>query len=85
MSTKEKILNLRIQCEKYFLHRQNRYDVFNDFKAASDRVWHSALWAMMQKNSININIKSTVELQWLEHFWDHENQFETGVVRANEC
>ena len=42
---------------------------------------------------------STVELQWLEHIWDHENtvelqwlehprdyenMFETGVVRANE-
>ena len=26
----------------------------------------------------------TVELQWLEHLRDHENQFETGVVRANE-
>ena len=26
----------------------------------------------------------TVELQWLEHLWDHENKFETGVVRANE-
>ena len=25
----------------------------------------------------------TVELQWL--FWDHENMFETEVVRANEC
>ena len=27
----------------------------------------------------------TVELQWLEHLWNHENMFETGVVRANEC
>ena len=27
----------------------------------------------------------TVELQWLEHLSDHENMFETGVVRANEC
>ena len=27
----------------------------------------------------------TVELQWLEHTWNHENIFETGVVRANEC
>ena len=27
----------------------------------------------------------TVELQWLEHLWDHENMFKTGVVRANEC
>ena len=26
----------------------------------------------------------TLELKWLEHLWDHENQFETGVVRANE-
>ena len=26
-----------------------------------------------------------VELQWLKHFWNHENMFETGVVRANEC
>ena len=28
--------------------------------------------------------ESTVELQWLEHLWDYENLFETGVVRANE-
>ena len=27
---------------------------------------------------------NTVELQWLEHLWDHKNLFETGVVRANE-
>ena len=27
----------------------------------------------------------TVELQWLEHLWNHENMFERGVVRANEC
>ena len=27
----------------------------------------------------------TVELQWLEYLWDHENKFEIGVVRANEC
>ena len=28
---------------------------------------------------------NTVELQWLEHLWNHENMFETGVFRANEC
>ena len=27
---------------------------------------------------------NTVELQWLEQLWNHENMFETGVVRANE-
>ena len=26
----------------------------------------------------------TVEPQWLEHLWDHENLFEAGAVRANE-
>ena len=29
--------------------------------------------------------QNTVELQWVEHLWDYENMFETGVVRANEC
>ena len=28
---------------------------------------------------------NTVDLQWLEHLSDHENMFEAGVVRANEC
>ena len=28
---------------------------------------------------------NAVELQWLEHLCNHENMFETGVVRANEC
>ena len=36
------------------------------------------------KNSDEGNKLSTVELQWLEHLWDHENLFGTGVVRANE-
>ena len=31
-----------------------------------------------------LKIGNTVELQWLEHLWDNENLFETGVVRANE-
>ena len=26
----------------------------------------------------------TVELQWLEHIWNHVNMFETGVFRASE-
>ena len=30
------------------------------------------------------NLKTTVELRRLEHLWNHENMFETGVVRANE-
>ena len=31
-----------------------------------------------------VTTTDTVELQWLEHLWDHENYFETGVVRTNE-
>ena len=30
-------------------------------------------------------LTATVELQWLEHLWNHENTFATGVVRADEC
>ena len=30
-------------------------------------------------------INNTVELQWLEHLWDYENIFKTGVVRTSEC
>ena len=28
------------------------------------------------------HILYTVELQWFEHFWNHERKFETGVVPA---
>ena len=28
---------------------------------------------------------NTVELKWLEHLWNQENMFETGIVRDNEC
>ena len=30
-------------------------------------------------------LTDTVERQWLEHLWYHENMFETEAVRANEC
>ena len=35
-------------------------------------------------STVTVRTKDIVELQWLEHLWDHENMFETGVVRANE-
>ena len=34
---------------------------------------------------VDDSLPYTVELQWLEHLWNHENMFETGVVRANVC
>ena len=27
---------------------------------------------------LRIENNTTVELKWLEHFWNHENMFETG-------
>ena len=30
------------------------------------------------------NQPSTAELQWLNHLWNHENMFKTGVARADE-
>ena len=32
-----------------------------------------------------MRLLAKVELQWLEHLWNHESMFETGVVRATEC
>ena len=37
-----------------------------------------------QSNTAFSNDYNTVELQWLEHLWDHENLFGTGGVRASE-
>ena len=37
-----------------------------------------------QSSYAEISKLCTVERQWLEHFWTHENMFETGVVRATE-
>ena len=46
-------------------------------------ITHSAA-KLPRKRSLR-HLFITVELQWLEHLWNHENMFETGLVRANEC
>ena len=38
----------------------------------------------MFETTPKLNSLNTVELLWLEQFWDYENMFETGVVRATE-
>ena len=46
---------------------------------------HNYLGRLEQNLSVpGTSRRYTVELQWLEHLWNHENIFETGVVRANE-
>ena len=42
--------------EKYFLHQQDLYHVFTDFKEAFDRVWHVALLATMKKYNISTSL-----------------------------
>ncbi len=60
-STTEQIFNLRILCEKYLQHQQDLYHVFIDFKKASDRVWHAALWATMKKYNLSTNLIQVIK------------------------
>ena len=32
-------------------------------------------------SSLRLRLQNTVELQWLEHRWNHENMFETGMFK----
>ena len=51
------------------------------------RFWTLSKWAKNHPNNSFPHLLQlqqanahTVELQWLEHLWNHENMFETGVV-----
>ena len=39
----------------------------------------------VEQKNIFTYIICTVDFQRLKHLLNHENMFETGVVRANEC
>ena len=41
--------------------------------------------SIFHSKSTAIGVQYTVEFQWLEHLGNHENKFETGVVRVKEC
>ena len=41
----------------------------------------SSVWSVFSMYGL-LTVANTVELQWLEHLWNYENIFETGVVRA---
>ena len=64
-STTEQIFNLRILCEKYLEHQQVLYHIFIDFNKAVDRVWHTALWAIMKKYNISDNL-----IRVIKHLFD---------------
>ena len=42
-------------------------------------------WALTDADPKGQHRIVTVELKWLENLSDHENMFETGVFRYNEC
>ena len=44
--------------------------------------WKVGLFKTHQRSKTHMHVY-TVELQWLEHLWDHENLFEAGVVRIH--
>ena len=46
---------------------------------------HLLLCSGIAMHCVVYTVFITVELQWLEHVWNQENMFETGVVRVNEC
>ena len=48
---------------------------WRNYAASTAELDHSAFTACL----------CIVELEWLEHLWNHDNMFETGVVRGNEC
>ena len=64
----------------------NTFDNLHIFKQLNlaDKVYPKQR-PKIQPDTDNDSKAVTVELQLLKHLWNHENMFETGVVRANEC
>ena len=48
--------------------------------------WHTSyVENMITDNAASERKQDTVELEWPKHLWNHENMFETELVRAYEC
>ena len=50
---------------KYLQHQKDPYHIFIDFKKASRRDWHTALWATMKKYKISANL-----IRVIKHLYD---------------
>ena len=59
---------------------RNYFHMNLDYTSFTGYLSQTLLWCFTCKQ----NVENTVELQWLKHHWDHENLFETWVVRATE-
>ena len=67
---KPKIIQIISRSEVLLLHMLSTYTMYDtEPLSVSETLYHAEF---------------TVEIRWLEHLWNHENMFETGVVRANE-
>ena len=62
--------------KKYHINPIKRHGALHFTKG-----WHY----LEPKVKYSSHCQTTVELQWLEHLWNHVNMFETGLVRAKEC
>ena len=62
-----------------------RWFYFNISQVITDVAQEDRLGRSGAINVWNIFSLYTVELQWLEHLWNHKNKFDTWVVRADEC
>ena len=62
-STTEQIFNLRILCEDSLQHQQNLYHGFIDCKNAFERVWQAAIWIIMRKYNISVNLVRTSTIE----------------------
>ena len=53
----------------------------------SSNEWSECIFSCIKINKLSLLplLTRTIELQWLEHLWDHKNMFEIGVVPVNEC
>ena len=67
-------------------------NIFVHFAPGSGDTGITAAWIELSERihtcihaNVILNEMNTVELQWLEHLWNHENMFEIWVVRANKC
>ena len=66
------------QCRKSLLnHLERRRQIFPRFYFLS---MEDVLHIVCNGEFLQLSFKDTVELQWLEHLWNHENMFETGGI-----
>ena len=72
-------------CLRFFVFKPNLVDYLNITKWSDSETggWEH-FYRGIRRDGKGL-MGNTVELQWLEHLWNHENKFETWIIRAKEC